>query len=128
MRKAITSLLFLLLVNLLSAQTIREFTRDTGQFVSELTTFTGTHLESSEMLEFQRFLQVFDSLSLDLQLQIIDISNLMLKRRCRPRPHFISYQRIIMEFFTESKASHGYDDWHEGYTALLKSEDAHHSH
>ncbi|MEA3462611.1 MAG: hypothetical protein U9R49_12070 [Bacteroidota bacterium] len=124
MKKAIISLCLLLLLGLLHAQSIREFSRDTGQYVSELSTFTGTYLESSEVPDFYRFLHVYDSLSYELQLQIIEVSNLMLKRKCRPRPHFIKYQRVMMEFFTEDKTSHGYDEWLEGFTLLLKRDDA----
>jgi len=124
MKKAIISLTLILLVNLVCAQSIREFTRDTGQYVSELSTFTGAHLESSEMPDFQRFLHVYDSLSYGQQLEIIEVSNLMLVRKCRPRPHFIKYQRIMMEFFTENKTSHGYDEWLEGFTQLLRRNDA----
>ncbi len=64
MRKLLLSFMFLLLVHLSSAQSIREFSRDTGLFVSELTAFTGTHLETSEMPDFERFLHVYDSFSL----------------------------------------------------------------
>ena len=124
MRKVIISLSFLFLFSLLNAQTIREFARDTGLYVTELSLFTGAHLESTEMPDFQRFLYVFDSLSYELQLQIIDVSNLMLERKCRPRPHFIKYQRIMMEFFTENKTSHGYEEWLEGYIQLLQRDDA----
>ncbi len=124
MKKAIISLSLLLLVNLVYAQSIREFTSDTGQYVNELSLFTGAHLESSEISDFQRFLVVYDSLSYEQQLEIIEVSNLMLKRRCRPRPHFIKYQRIMMEFFTEHKTSHGYDEWLEGFTLFLKRKDA----
>ncbi len=124
MKTIIISLSLIFMVNLLNAQVIREFTRDTGQYVTELTIFTGTYLETSEMPDFQRFLHVYDSLSYDQQLEIIEVSNLMLSRRCRPRPHFIKYQRIIMEFFTEHKTSHGYDEWLEGLMLLLRREDA----
>jgi len=124
MRKAILIISLLLLVNLIYAQSIREFSRDTGLFVTELTTFTGTHLESSEQPDFQRFLHVFDSLSYEQQLEIIDMSNALLSRKCRPRPHFISYQRIMMEFLTEGKTTHGYDVWLEGTSRLLLRQDA----
>ena len=124
MKKAIISLTFLLLAKLLIAQSIREFTSDTGQYVNELSIFTGVHLETSEVGDFQRFLHVYDSLSYEQQLEIIEVSNLMLKRRCRPRPHFIKYQRIMMEFFTEHKTSHGYEEWLEGFTLFLKRNDA----
>jgi hypothetical protein len=124
MRKAAITILLLLLVNLLNAQLIKEFSRDTGLFVTELTTFTGNFLETSEQPDFQRFLHVFDSLSYEQQLEFIDASNLLLIRRCRPRPHFIKYERIIMEFFTEGKSFHGYDEWYEGFVLLLRSENA----
>ena len=124
MKKILTVITLLLLVTLVNAQSIREFTRDTGQYVSELTLFTGTYLETSEIPDFQRFMHVYDSLSYEQQLEIIEVSNLMLSRRCRPRPHFIKYQRIMMEFFTEHKTSHGYDEWLEGFTLLLRREDA----
>jgi len=121
MRKAVTIIVLLLSGILLNAQTIREFSRDTGLYVSELTTFTGNYLESSEIPDFQRFLHVYDSLEFQQRMEIIDVSNLMLKRRCRPRPHFISYERIMMEFFTQGKTSHGYDEWLEGILLLLKN-------
>ena len=124
MRKAAITIILLLLVNLIYAQSIREFSRDTGLYVSELTIYTGTYLESSELPDFQRFLHVYDSLSYDQRMEIIEVSNLMLNRRCRPRPHFIKYQRIMMEFFTEEKTSHGYDEWLEGIILLLKRDDA----
>ena len=124
MRKAAAIIIFILSGTLLNAQTIREFSRDTGLFVSELTTFTGNFLESSEAPDFQRFLHVYDSLEFDHQMEIIDVSNLMLKKRCRPRPHFITYERAMMEFFTQGKTDHGYDEWHEGLLQLLKNTDA----
>ena len=124
MKKAILSITLLLLVKLLAAQSIREFTSDTGQYVNELSIFTGAHLETSEIGDFQRFLHVYDSLSYEQQLEIIEVSNLLLKRRCRPRPHFIKYERIMMEFFTEQKTSHGYEEWLEGFTLFLKRDDA----
>ncbi len=124
MRKIIISLALLLIISLVNAQSIREFTSDTGQYVNELSLFTGAHLESSEISDFQRFLHVYDSLSYEQKLEIIEVSNLMLNRKCRPRPHFIKYQRIMMEFFTEHKTSHGYVEWLEGLTLFLKRDDA----
>ena len=42
-------------------------------------------------------------------MEIIEVSNLMLNRKCRPRPHFIQYQRVMMEFFYEDKTFLGVD-------------------
>jgi hypothetical protein len=96
------------LVLLAKAQTIREFSSDTGLYVSELRAFTGTFLESSEIPDFERFVRLYDSISYELRMEIIRVSNLMLDRKCRPRPHFIAYQRVMIQFFFEDKTSHGY--------------------
>jgi len=106
------------------AQNIREFQVDTATFKSELTRFTGSSLQSDEVPDFQRFLQVFDSLPYERQLDVIEVSNLMLVRKCRPRPHFITYQRVLIQFFTEDKTDRGYDEWEEGYRLFLRSDEA----
>ena len=103
------------------AQTIKEFSSDTGQYVSELRAFTGTHLESSEFPDFERFVRLYDSISYDQRMEIIGVSNLMLDRKCRPRPHFIAYQRVMIQFYFEDKTSHGYEEWLEGYLKILNN-------
>ena len=118
-------LIFLTSVCLLSSiqgQTIREFKIDTASFISELTIFTGTSLQTDERPDFERFIQLFDSLPYEHQVEIMEVSNLMLEKKCRPRPQFISFQRIMMEFFIENKTGHGYDEWLEGYTLFLKGD------
>ncbi len=94
------------------------------QFISELRKFTGTNLQSDEEPDFERFVHLFDSLSYEHQMEIIEVSNLMLEKKCRPRPQFISFQRIMMEFFYENKTSHGYDEWLEGFKLFLNGERA----
>jgi len=106
----------------LRAQTIKEFSQDTGLYVSQLVQFTGMSLKTAEVPDFERFLHLYDSLSFEQRMEIIEISNLMLSRKCRPRPHFIKYQQAMMEFFYEDKISHGYDEWLEGFSLLLKSD------
>ncbi len=108
----------------LHAQTIREFKADTATFITELVAFTGQALQTDEEPDFQRFIHLFDSLPYERQMEIIEVSNLMLIRKCRPRPHFIQYQRIMMEFFTEDKTMHGYEEWLEGYKLFLESDGA----
>ena len=122
MKRILLVLILMLLVLSVKAQTIREFSSDTGLYVSELRAFTGTYLESSEVPDFERFLRLYDSLSYDQRMEIIEVSNLMQDRKCRPRPHFIAYQRVMIQFFFEDKTSHGYEEWKEGYSKILSSE------
>ncbi|MEN8156547.1 MAG: hypothetical protein ABFS10_06335 [Bacteroidota bacterium] len=122
MKRALIVLATLLLITPLCAQSIREFQVDTATYISELVAFTGNSLQSDEEPDFQRFILLFDSLSYEQQMEIIQVSNLMLNRSCHPRPHFIAYQRVMMEFFYEEKTGHGYDQWLEGYRLLLGSD------
>ena len=124
MKRALILLISLNLMIPLSSQAIREFAVDTATFVQELVTFTGTALQSDEVPDFERFIHLFDSLPYERQLEIIEVSNLMLHLNCRPRPHFIKYQRIMMEFFYEDKTSHGYEEWLEGFRLFLTGEGA----
>ncbi len=125
MRQTFLTLVILIVLTVsVRSQTIREFSRDTGLYVSELITFTGTSLETSEVPDFERFIHLYDSLSFDKRMEIIDISNLLLARKCRPRPHFITFQRVLMEFFLEDKISHGYEEWLKGLNLLLNGHNA----
>jgi hypothetical protein len=113
----------LLLCGALNAQQLKEFSNDTALFTTELVTFTGTSLETSQVPDFERFLALFDSLAYDRRMEVMEISNLMLSRACRPRPHFIKYQQIMLEFFSQDKTRHGYEEWLEGFRLLLTGED-----
>jgi len=115
--------ILLSLIVSIRAQNIREFSSDTGLYVSELRAFTGSHLETAEIPDFERFIRLYDSISFDQRMEIIGVSNLMLDRRCRPRPHFIAYQRVMIQFLFEDKSSHGYEEWLEGFRILLKDEE-----
>lgn len=124
MKRAFIILVTVILTTPLVSQSIREFAPDTATYISELVAFTGTALQTDEIPEFQRFIYLFDSLPHEQRMEIIEVSNLMLNRKCRPRPHFINYQRTMIEFFVEDKISHGYSEWLEGYKLFLKSEAA----
>ncbi len=121
-RRLLILLISACLLTSIHGQSIREFQNDTATFISELKAFTGTNLQTDEGPDFERFIHLFDSLSYEQQMEIIEISNLMLKKNCRPRPQFISYQRIMMEFYYENKTSHGLDEWLEGYKLFLKGD------
>ncbi|MCP4309905.1 MAG: hypothetical protein GY790_01460 [Bacteroidetes bacterium] len=123
-RRFMILLILVCLVTTLRAQSIREFQNDTATFITELRAFTGSALQTSEIPDFERFISFFDSVPYEQQMEIIEVSNLMRRKSCRPRPQFINYQRVMMEFFTEDKTSHGYDEWLEGYKLFLHGENA----
>jgi len=124
MKKVPVLLLFLALALPMQAQVVREFSEDTASYVPDLVRFTGTSLETSEVPDFERFLRLYDSLPHVHRMEIIRVSNLMLNLKCRPRPHFIKYQRAMLEFFDEDKTHLGYEEWNEGLESFLKSDRA----
>ena len=107
----------------LEAQHLTEFSGDTALFTEEMVSFTGSALESAQVEDFEAFLLLYDSLSHETRLEVIELSNLMLSRNCRPRPHFIKYQQIMLEFFRNGKTDHGYSEWLDGFRILLTGED-----
>ncbi|MEN8229569.1 MAG: hypothetical protein ABFS38_15520 [Bacteroidota bacterium] len=121
-----TTIILVILISAISlhAQSIREFSRDTGLYVTELLAFTGTSLDEAQLHDFERFLHLYDSLSFEERMEIIDVSNLMLIKDCRPRPHFIKYQQVMLEFFFEDKTSRGFEEWLEGYKLFISSDAA----
>jgi hypothetical protein len=123
-KKVPNILLFLILAESVQAQIIREFSGDTATYIPELIRFTGTSLETSEVPDFERFLRLYDSLPHEQRMDIIQVSNMMLALKCRPRPQFIQYQRVMLEFFDEDKTFHGYEQWLEGLKTFLKSDRA----
>ncbi len=124
MKRSVILIIALILTVSVRAQSIKEFSRDTGLYVSELVVFTGTSLESTEVSGFESFLHLYDSLPFEKRMEVIEVSNLMLIKKCRPRPHFIKYQRIMVEFFLENKTSHGFTEWLEGYKLFLSTDAA----
>lgn len=123
MRKAIITLgSIVAMAGAVQGQIIHEFSRDTGLYVSELVSFTGSALETSEVSDFEKFIRLYNSLPYDQRMEIIDMSNLLLDRKCRPRPHFISYQRIMNQFLLEDKSDHDYSEWLEGFRILVASD------
>jgi hypothetical protein len=124
MKRALIILISAMLSSPIYSQIIKEFAADTATYIQELVSFTGEALQTDERPDFERFIHLFDSLPYERQMEIIEVSNLMLNRKCRPRPHFINYQRIMMEFFYEDKTSHGYSEWLEGYKLFLLSDGA----
>jgi len=124
MKRAFIILTLLIITCQIQAQIIKGFSTDTALYISELVAFTGTSPESSQVSDFERFLHLYDSLSFEKRMEIIEVSNLMLNRKCRPRPHFIKYQLVMLEFFCEDKTSHGYVEWMEGFKLFLNSDAA----
>jgi len=105
-----------------SAQKSKDFPVDTATFVNDLYSFMENMMGDQDKQTFQEFGLVWDSLSYDYRISVIGISNLMIKRGCRPKPQFTNYLVLLKKFFLEKKLGYGYLQWQDGYRALLSDE------
>lgn len=118
---------FFLLISLLFflvpafSQQIREFTTDTLVFIDELRGFM-KDLNQEEEDELDRFISIWisESISYEEKLVIMEVSNNMLLRRARPKPHFINYFSIYLKSMSDDFQEKGLDKWLESFAYLVK--------
>lgn len=122
MKKLFFLILFMLVVTVSKAQYVREFSLDTANYIQELTTLFGNSLMDDEDVVFANFITTWDSLDIGQKKQIMEVSELMRQRSCRPRPQYIMFLSILLEFHNEDKPAQGYDDWIAGYTEFMRDE------
>lgn len=122
MKKLFSIFIFVLTFTVSSSQYVREFSQDTSSYIQELKTLFGTSLMEDEEPVFEGFISTWDSLDHPSRLDIMEISELMRQRSCRPRPYYIMFLRILEEFHSEGKMHLGYDNWIEGYKRFMGNE------
>jgi len=122
MKKLFSIAILTLTFTISYSQYVREFSQDTSNYIQELTTLFGTSLMDDEDPVFNGFISTWDSLDHQNRVEIMEISELMRQRSCRPRPHYIMFLRILEEFHREGKLDLGYDNWIEGYRSFMENE------
>ncbi len=108
--------------SLSQAQSLVEFSQDTGKFISELDVAFGSLLTEAEIVVCESFKINWEVLDIQSQNEIMELCELMRVRGFKPKPHFIKLLLILNEFHGEGKTDHGYADWVKGYRSLLQSE------
>jgi hypothetical protein len=122
MKKLFFLLLFILSITVSNAQYIKEFSLDTANYIQELSTLFGTSLMDEEEEVFKQFKTTWDSLDFGYREDIMEVSDLMRQRSCRPRTQYLMFLKILLEFHGEDKLALGYDEWIAGYMALMQNE------
>ena len=105
-RYIISSFLLLVLTSSSYSQQIKSFTADTAQYLDEIRRFSGNYIKETEKPVLEKFTGAWASgvFSWDEMKEIVDISNLMLRRYARPSPDFMNYFDVLMIFKTDSLA------------------------
>lgn len=119
-------LLFLVLMTgaiSLEAQFVPEFSGDTALYTDELNTMFSSQLPEDEQLILDRFFLTWDSLGYDSRVAIMEVSERMKQRSCRPRPQYIALLEIINVFFSDDLLGVNFNDWMTGYTAFMNDEE-----
>lgn len=121
MKKLVFLLLLTLSFTVSNAQHINEFSLDTANYMQELTSMFGANLSEEEEVILSDFLATWDSLDIGYREDIMAVSEYMRQRSCKPRPQYIMFLKILLEFHNEDKLDLGYEDWMTGYTNFMKN-------
>lgn len=115
------SVLVIALPVALRAQTTRNFTGDQETFRQELVTFMGPNLSPAQIITFEKFLGVWDSLDLsrDIRSGIINVSSQMAGRNMRPSPGFMLFFESTLTFTSSEKGLSYFGDWLKGLSETV---------
>ncbi len=86
------------------SQQIKSFTADSLLYPEQLKKFSNNYINESDKPVFEKFINYWGSgrFSCEEMKEIVDISNLLLKRSARPSPDFIKYFEVLLIFKSDS--------------------------
>ena len=120
---------FLIVISLLSftnidAQKTTPFPADSVKFIRKFGAFMGNTKDKAKakrlMDKFEKEWKV-GGLNENYRHDIYKHTNLMLKRKARPYPHFETYMYVMMAFATTDHTDENYKIWVDHYTKILKA-------
>jgi hypothetical protein len=126
MKKRIEVVLFFLLCLLITSfpvagQSIKEFPSEQDLFLPELNKFMGTNLNENQQAILINFGSLWLSGTYDLEEKnkIINLSNLLLKRRARANPNFLEFLTSLSAFKQTEGNQENFAPWYNGLVELL---------
>ncbi|MFZ5940656.1 MAG: hypothetical protein ACOYXB_08785 [Bacteroidota bacterium] len=122
MKRLLILIPFLFSVFTAEAQNQKEIAVDTTTFVDDLYKYMVNMMGDQDKSQFDDFRTVWDSLPNAERVQIMEISNLMIRRNCRPKPQFTNYLAVLNKFYLQDNLSYGFDEWQQGYRDLVSRE------
>ncbi len=113
-QRILISLILILIGSGLFGQAVfRRFSTELENYPGELVTFMGTSDEEAQPLIIQTFIENWNAgMMLDTtKAKLIALSNNMLDKNARPRPHFITYIQVINAFTSYLGPAENYLNW-----------------
>ncbi len=118
---------FLIAILLIShigiAQTTNPFPADSVKFIKKFGSFMGNTKDKAKAKKLMnKFEELWKTGGLNeyYRHDIYKHSNLMLKRKARPYPHFETYMYVMMAFASSEHSDENYKIWVEHYSKMLK--------
>jgi len=115
-------LIFILTVvwQIAGSQALSDFSAEPEKFSEELRTFMGSLLSEEENLLLTGFITAWDSgmVSVEDKNKIILLSNKLLQKNARPKPHFILFLRNLKSFWESTQSEESYKAWKQGLEFL----------
>jgi hypothetical protein len=125
-QRFLISLILILLGSGVSGQEVlRRFSTDLENFPGELVTFMGTSEEETQPMIIQTFLENWNTgMMMDTtKAQLIAISNKLLDKKARPRPHFVTFLQVINAFTLYLGPADNYLNWLQSVQYMTSSRD-----
>jgi len=118
--------LFLSITTQSFSQQIKSFTSDSAVFIQELEKICDNYISEAEDLVLSEFIGKWNSemFTADERKEVIQFSNLLLKKNARPSPHFINYLEVIMLFKTGAFENADFAAWKESYRFYLSEKES----
>lgn len=124
-RTLIFMILLLLGTGLSGQEVFRRFSSDLEKYPGELTGFMGTSDEQIQPLIIHTFIENWNTGMMHdtTKVQLIVISNKLLDKNARPRPHFITYLELINAFTAYTGPAENYLNWLRSMQYLTAASD-----
>ena len=122
MNRIITCCTILLLAaQMSSAQTIKNFSEDPAKYKEELRSFLSAADKKKTEQIFLSFESVWVSMMNEAQKnRVIEVSNVMLKKRFKAYPVFEDYLLALSKFHEKNISSESIDAWQDAIVAITK--------
>ena len=123
-QKLIILIIFFFTVQLSYSQTVKPFPADSVKFLKRIGAFMGNTKDKAKakvLMDELEDLWKTGVLSEKYRQDIYKQTNLMLKKKSRPYPHFETYLYIMMAFSKTDHSEDNYHTWINHYTKILKA-------
>lgn len=106
-----------------SSQVISNFSGEPEKYTGELKTFMGSVVSENEKLIMENLTAAWDSgmISMEVKSDIISLSNKLLRKNARPKPHFMLFILNMESFLQGAQDDESYQAWREGLKYLADS-------